>query len=177
MRALTVRQPWAWAIIHGGKDVENRVRNIAGDYRGPVAIHVAQADADGAPESLWLDEANWYRARRPQPDPFTPEWSDRGAIIGVVDLVGVHTDVVGGRPEAHCSPWAEDGMHHLVLENPRALDEPIPYKGALGLRKTEFAVVNDYLVAPWGHGPQSCTPYGCEPWCEFEPVARLVATS
>lgn len=23
-RVLTVRQPWAWAIIHGGKDVENR---------------------------------------------------------------------------------------------------------------------------------------------------------
>ena len=30
MRVLTVRQPWAWAIIHGGKDVENRVRNLAG---------------------------------------------------------------------------------------------------------------------------------------------------
>lgn len=33
MRILTVRQPWAWAIIHGGKDVENRTRNVAGDYR------------------------------------------------------------------------------------------------------------------------------------------------
>ena len=41
MRVLTVRQPWAWAIIHGGKDVENRTRNLAGAYRGPVAIHVA----------------------------------------------------------------------------------------------------------------------------------------
>jgi hypothetical protein len=26
VRALTVRQPWAWAIIYGGKDVENRRR-------------------------------------------------------------------------------------------------------------------------------------------------------
>ena len=43
MRILTVRQPWAWAIIHGGKDVENRVRNIAGDYHGPIAIHAAKA--------------------------------------------------------------------------------------------------------------------------------------
>ena len=24
-KALSVRQPWAWAIIHGGKDIENRV--------------------------------------------------------------------------------------------------------------------------------------------------------
>lgn len=24
MKALSIRQPWAWLIIHGGKDVENR---------------------------------------------------------------------------------------------------------------------------------------------------------
>jgi hypothetical protein len=23
---LTVQQPWAWAIVHGGKDVENRTQ-------------------------------------------------------------------------------------------------------------------------------------------------------
>ena len=134
MRILTVRQPWAWAIIHGGKDVENRVRNIAGDYRGPIAIHVAQADADGAPESLWMDQANWYRARRPQSMKFEPEWSDRGAIIGVVDLVDVHLC------SGDCSPWAQGpvdlghgirDLFHLMLANPRALAEPIPYKGAL----------------------------------------------
>ena len=28
--ALSVRQPWAWAIIYGGKDIENR---------GPVAVN------------------------------------------------------------------------------------------------------------------------------------------
>jgi hypothetical protein len=32
LRALTVQQPWAWAIIHGGKDVENRGRNC--HFRG-----------------------------------------------------------------------------------------------------------------------------------------------
>ena len=24
MKALSLRQPFAWAVIHGGKDVENR---------------------------------------------------------------------------------------------------------------------------------------------------------
>lgn len=24
MRALSIRQPWAWRILHEGKDVENR---------------------------------------------------------------------------------------------------------------------------------------------------------
>lgn len=39
--ALAVRQPWAWAIIHGGKDIENRseysVRLGAMDAR-PISI-------------------------------------------------------------------------------------------------------------------------------------------
>ena len=59
LRVLTVRQPYAWAIIHGGKDIENRTRNIAGSYRGPVAIHAAlQAPAfDTKHPELWpLDE-------------------------------------------------------------------------------------------------------------------------
>lgn len=45
MRILTVRQPWSEAIIFGGKDVENRVTNIADGYRGPVAIHSAKRPA------------------------------------------------------------------------------------------------------------------------------------
>ena len=43
MKAITVRQPWAWAIIYGQKDVENRTRNIAGSYRGPVVIHAGKS--------------------------------------------------------------------------------------------------------------------------------------
>ena len=37
MKVLSVRQPWAWAIIHGGKDVENR--NWYTSFRGTLAIH------------------------------------------------------------------------------------------------------------------------------------------
>jgi hypothetical protein len=36
MKALTVQQPWAWAIFHG-KDIENRTQLWT--YRGPLAIH------------------------------------------------------------------------------------------------------------------------------------------
>lgn len=25
MKALSIRQPWAWLILHAGKDIENRV--------------------------------------------------------------------------------------------------------------------------------------------------------
>ena len=141
MRAITVRQPWAWAIIHGGKDVENRTRNIAGAYRGPVAIHAGLAFDEHMPRDLAPEIVELFTARRHYP---------RGAIIGVVDLVDIHecrshrgdSDVPdcvrSGTPLATtCSSWAEfrrgETVHHLVLANPRPLVEPIPWRGQLGL--------------------------------------------
>lgn len=153
MRILTVRQPWAWAIIHGGKDVENRVRNIAGSYRGPVAIHVAQEvgsynDVEAALQAVHLVTGQDVRTMvvgRPRYG---------GRIIGVVDLVDVHhatSDDLGaircdinppGQPWAHeCSPWADEVSTHLVLANPRPLSTPIPYRGALGLRRFDEATI------------------------------------
>lgn len=136
MRVLTVRQPWAWAIVHGGKDVENRVRNIAGEYRGPVAIHAALNPNPGP----------WWASIDPPLDQVSAE--NFGAIIGVVDLVGVHeghnteSDRMRAvrscfRPEVPfgpCSVWAEPDAWHLVLANARPLREPIQFRGALGLR-------------------------------------------
>ena len=152
MRILTVRQPWAWAIVHGGKDVENRVRNIAGDYRGPVAIHAGVA---------WDWDSQLPVGETPHP---TSVSLRRGAIIGIVDLVEVHhvtTSSVPGRvgapvcwdtatPPGHlCSKWAEsfnDGWH-LEVANARPLREPFPFKGALGLRRLDDETVARVLEA------------------------------
>ncbi len=156
MRILTVRQPWAWAIIHGGKDVENRVRNLAGDYRGPVAIHVAQAedpnafslsstrDALNQSADEWMAEAVRLRPKSVETVPWA-KWY--GHIIGVIDLVDVHRcNRIGGcfdsNDRSHmraefCSPWGEKDATHLVLANRRPLAEPMPYKGALGLRRLD----------------------------------------
>lgn len=178
-RILTVRQPWAWAIILGGKNVENRVRNIAGDYRGPVLIHVAKAMP--TPDE-WNAAADMI-ASITGTGPLIVPPRQLGAIIGVVDLVDSHPveSCIEQQQDGDwlvCSEWAERAGHHLVFADPRALDQPIPYRGALGLRKTEFDVVGDYLVAPWGHpANRECTPMGCEPGCHLEPVGRLVATS
>ena len=158
MRILTVRQPWAWAIIHGQKSVENRPRNIAGGYRGPVAIHAGLAYDKGSHErSRTLREAQdraavaagaevfagGYLWDFDAPDP-RKQWSVGGSIVGVVDLVDVHRHGItvqkqpgGPFEEVSCSPWAIPGDHHLVLANPRPLAEPIPYKGALGLRRLD----------------------------------------
>lgn len=138
MRIMTVRQPWAWAILHGGKDVENRVRNIAGDYRGPVAIHAgAEYDrrADAHPEIQSMARARDVTSLREHLIAYGEKAYRR--IVGVVDLVDVlppsYFDEADAN-EAYCSPWALEGYHQLVLENPRPLADPIPYRGALGLR-------------------------------------------
>ena len=40
MKALSIRQPWAWHIIHDGKDIENR--KWPTNYRGWFLIHAAK---------------------------------------------------------------------------------------------------------------------------------------
>ena len=133
MKAITVRQPWAWAIMHGGKGVENRTRNIAGGYRGPLVIHAGLAP---------LEQHNMAsRAHRMAHGTETPTVVHFGAALGVVDLVDSHRSGMEGGlacpPGCHeyalCSPWAEAFAQHLTLANPRPFAKPIPYRGALGL--------------------------------------------
>src|ERR1051326_1498970 len=40
VKALSVRQPWAWLIIYGGKDIENR--DWPTSHRGPTLIHAGK---------------------------------------------------------------------------------------------------------------------------------------
>lgn len=129
MRILSVRQPWALHIIQSGKDVENRSRNVAGAYRGPVAIHA----------SLKMDDIAMARLPMHAPNGI-PRSFRTGVILGVVDLVDVHSvdDCIEQQPNGDwlvCSEWAERQGHHLVLANPRPLKKPMPYKGMLGLRE------------------------------------------
>jgi hypothetical protein len=135
VRALTVRQPWAWAIAHAHKDIENRTRNIIGGYHGTVAIHAALAwSADGASDKNILAAFQKYRWLHEEPthpiDPamyqerFTP-----GAVIATAEILGAH------RHEPGCceSPWAMPGQWHINLGCPIAIPEPVPCRGALGL--------------------------------------------
>lgn len=123
MKAITVRQPWAWAIMHGGKDVENRTRNIAGSYRGPLVIHASKTH----------DEDDYYDVQDLLPeDVEIPQDLTFGCALGVVELVGAHTSTLIGCNRC-VSPWGCVASWHLILANPRPFPEPIPYKGALGL--------------------------------------------
>lgn len=113
-RVLTIRQPWAWAIIHGGKDVENRTWPTK--HRGPLLIHAGSAfEPEGYEKVKDLVSQ----------DPPLPGELIRGAIIGVVELVDCVRD--------SDSAWAVDGQWHWCLRNPRPLDHAIPCPGRLSL--------------------------------------------
>lgn len=120
MLALTVRQPWAWAIIHAGKDVENRTWPTK--HRGPLAIHAATKMWQGGRDELH----NLVAFDVPPEDELI-----RGAVIGVVDLVDCVPSFAIA--EQSKSMWAIAGQYHWLLSNPRALSRPMPYRGQPGL--------------------------------------------
>lgn len=70
MRLLSVRQPWAWQILHEHKDVENRIIPTSG-YRGWVAIHAARTPDEEALSLLpgvppqWVDAEHASSSMRP----------------------------------------------------------------------------------------------------------------
>ena len=117
--ALSVRQPWAWAIIYAGKDVENRswqAVNHGLRVRGRVAIHAAK----GMTRAEYEDAA-FFMASLGVECPL-PADLYRGGIIGSVDVI----DVV----KESDSPWFF-GPRGLVLSEPRPC-EPIMAPGARG---------------------------------------------
>lgn len=120
--ALSVRQPWAWAIIHAGKDIENRswqAVNHGLRQRGRIAIHAAK----GMTRDEYEEARDFIdRQGRPCPDAHALH---RGGIIGSVEVI----DVVG----RHDSPWFF-GPRGLVLRDPRPCPF-VPATGALGYFK------------------------------------------
>lgn len=114
--ALSIRQPWAWAILHAGKDIENREWSTR--YRGPVCIHAAK----GMTSDEWREASHWIRMNFGSLAPLLSE-IQRGGIVGVADIV----DCVSQSG----SPWFF-GRYGFVLQNARPV-EFVPVRGALGL--------------------------------------------
>jgi hypothetical protein len=115
MKALTIKQPWVHAILHEGKDIENR--SWRRTFRGWIALH-----ASGQPS----------RGATFPPGHRLPDFSDLdySAICGVVRVVDI---VTSSRSKWFWQP--DDGSinYGWVLTSALALKEPVPCKGALGL--------------------------------------------
>lgn len=118
-QALSVRQPWAWAIIHAGKDIENRswqAVNHGLSKRGRIAIHAAK----GMTREEYVEASEFMRQLHIE----CPAALDllRGGIIGSVEVIDVVT--------SGDSPWFF-GPRGLVLRDAQPCAF-IPSVGALG---------------------------------------------
>lgn len=127
MRALSIRQPWAWAVVHGFKPVENRT--WWSNYLGPLAIHAGKTFDDDGYDFI---ASAFPEIRLPSRTGF-----ELGGFIGAVDMVGCVA--------AHPSRWFF-GPKAFVFENPKAvplvaargmqgLFDPAPVLGEAGLQQ------------------------------------------
>ena len=126
MIALTIHQPWAWAVVEGHKALENRSWSTG--YRGLLAIHASRtwdvAGAEAVPTLL-------------PPGVLTPGmWRQTlpaGAVVGVAELVDVCPGgPVSGSPLRACrctDRWAMPGQRHWLLRDVRRLPVPVPVRG------------------------------------------------
>jgi hypothetical protein len=137
MLALSIRQPWAWLIVNGIKDVENRT--WATKVRGPVLVHagktLTKADYEAccmfvSSISHLLTESDFFF---PTYEMLQPEC---GGIVGEVEI----TKCVAQSE----SPWFV-GEFGFVLANAK----PLPFRPCAG-RLGFFEVGND---------PSSQTPH------------------
>ncbi|TYC12430.1 hypothetical protein FXF65_24605 [Actinomadura syzygii] len=129
MQAMSVQQPWAFAIARGGKSVSNQSLPTA--YRGPLLIHASMRVDLKACDSPLIQAAGW--------DPRDP-LATIGAIIAVADLTDVCS--AGGRA-CECGPWSEPGLHHWHLADVRALPRPIVALGRPGLWEPKATLVTE----------------------------------
>lgn len=133
MKALSIKQPWAWLIVAGHKDIENR--NWKTDYRGRIYIH---ASKEFDHECLITQGETYANLIKLPLESFT-----RGAIIGEVDIVNCVSEKqfeAFKKVSSYCSPWFV-GKYGFVLANAVMYDKPILYRGQLGLFDVDDNIV------------------------------------
>jgi hypothetical protein len=125
--ALSIRQPWAWLIVNGHKDIENR--DWPTNFRGLLLVHAGQtltrryySETRAALECAGLLPSD------------LPAYEDmeRGGLVG-------WTRVVDCR-EHHPSSWKQDNSYGFVLRDSRPIPF-VPWKGRLGFFNVPKGVV------------------------------------
>ena len=107
MKILSIRQPLAYLITQGSKNIENRSWRT--NYRGPFLVHA----------SLNIDR------RACLEHGLDPKKLQTGGVVGIADIV----DCV----QKHKSRWFL-GPYGFVLRNRSALPF-VKWRGALGVRE------------------------------------------
>lgn len=118
--AISIKQPWAYAILNLGKDVENRSWRLPQKYVGkPVLIHAgSQPDKDAKLELGFRELAA-----------FDSEDLATGGIIGMLEFDGCCAN--------YTSEWAERGFYHWDIRAAICLPF-LACKGRLGFFEVDY---------------------------------------
>ena len=116
-KAISIRQPWAWLIVNGYKDIENRTWQTK--YTGKILIHASKKIDYKAYE--WVK--NKFDIKIPNPKDLLV-----GGIVGKVNVVNCTT--------ISSSKWFI-GPYGFVLDYPETLPF-MPCKGKLGLFNIDY---------------------------------------
>lgn len=163
MKCLTLTQPWATLVALGAKHIETR--NWETLYRGPLAIHAAKGYGKGGKRGFHArcQYEPFLSALEPHLRIFGHYncfAAPLGAIVATCELRDcVRTQYVVDAGRCTSVSWEsgertiwtltaqerafgnyEPGRFAWLLANIRALPEPIPCKGALGLWNYEGAL-------------------------------------
>jgi len=134
MRALSIQQPWAYLIVNGLKDIENR--SWLTGYRGPFYIHTGKM-----PDPRFQRHPVTFKKYLESRHNITLDLYDlynapRGGIVGIAEL----TDCV----DHSSSTWFE-GPFGFVIENAR----PIKFRSCMGmLGFFDVMELHDFAYSP-----------------------------
>jgi len=144
MKVLSICQPWAWLIVNGWKDIENR--NWPTKFRGEFLVHASKG-ITRAEHANCIDPLSHVGG----PVIDIPSFGDleRGGIVGIAEIV----DCV----RESDSPWYM-GEFGFVLRNARPLPF-IPMRGMLGF----FNAPDNFKLSGADHGPDAGKTIGDAP--------------
>lgn len=140
MKAITLTAPWAWAIAHAGKDVENRKTRCPSLLGERIAIHAGVEPSKAIDWEWQMADFAWMRWRGLlQAEPVLTY----GAIVAVTTVVGwisadgavgvpVDSPHIGDNHRKWRSPWFTGPIGWLI-HDVRALPAPVPARGKQGI--------------------------------------------
>jgi len=140
--ALSIKQPWAWLICKGFKDIENRdwpigrnpnyglhqsqKANFRIELPQRIYVHAGLSKSEITQETI---DFIWSIIKVDGIKEYNKSTLDYGAIIGEVTITGCVTESK--------SPWFV-GKYGFTLIDPILYNNPIPYRGQLGFFKTDI---------------------------------------
>jgi hypothetical protein len=138
MRAIAIRQPWAWAVIYAGKDCENRSERASRAFQAAVGKRIYVHASKAFPTKAELAHAIKSLRRRGIECPDPNESAEKSQVA-------IFRCLPGRREGQGCSPpldrWGPEYRQPDVRQDAlgneirlqRGFRPPIPERGSRGL--------------------------------------------